>query len=389
MAASGYGAHGDLETADIKTASIRSASRRAASVVARRRPGLVSGCGATPLSGWLLGPLPTPQTRHDLFPFAHAASLAPARSHDDQQRGFPAPTKEAARKRQTLIGGLSVTGSLVIVVSLLVYWQLAEASANEARAACEREQSALQQEISRFDLNDAGQAQQAVQRLVQSQPQWEKWPAASRFTDLLAKTRTAMEAARARQSLDEAIQQLEKQVAAHPQDAASWQAMREGAKAMAERTKNSNQEVHQRLLACLGSIEDGYLAAVRAAIAAADGDPRTARRMIAAAEDLAEAKLEAARQSRDAAAKAHWEQELSSYAKQENASLAAFYDADAIAKIACQDLLPGTSTADWVHSSSSGLAHRVDAEAIQIDGPDASAKGNGVVVLRGRAFRNC
>lgn len=296
--------------------------------------------------------------------------------------------KAAALQRQIRLGLLSLAGIAVIGAGLVLYWVRSAANARQAQAALEAAQTALRQQISGLDLHDLAQAEKQRHLLEESRPQWQSWPMSSEFADDLGKAKGAIEELRSEQSLRDAIQQLEQQVAANPTDTAAWSAMRDRAAGLAA-TSSIGKQLHQRLAACTDSIDSGYYAAVRAKVAAATGDPRQARHLLATAEELAQERIAAAERERDVAEKAKWAHEFQTCVQQEDALETSTFDATAIAKVPWQDLVPGTGTSDWAHSASLGLEHKVTAETLQIDGPEAGSTSGGIVVLHDHGWRDC
>lgn len=297
--------------------------------------------------------------------------------------------QDKQRKQQLLYGSLSLAALLIGGIGSLLYWQQSEATAEAARAALAREQTALTDEIGALNFADAAQAKRAVQRLEQSEPQWQQWKTSTQFADLLGKARQALVAAEERQTVDDAIRQLEQQATTKPEDPAAWKALHEQAVVLGSHTKKADKEQQQRLLACIDGIDEGYLTALTAAIDRTGNDEKGIRPMLALAQDLALARLETADHARDAAAKTRWEQALMAYAKKEDASVTAAWDAAARGKVEWQDLLPGSTTADWVRSATAGLTHEVNGESLAIDASDAGDKRRGLIVLRNRTWRNC
>ncbi|MGB3968749.1 MAG: hypothetical protein WBO45_18590 [Planctomycetota bacterium] len=295
----------------------------------------------------------------------------------------------AARRRQVLLGGVSVGGFLVVGVCVLVWWLHQQSVENAAREEIERAQTALRSEVAALSLDDAAQATRVVRRLEETKAQWGQWRTADQFAQLLERAQAAVAAANTTHALQQAVVDLEQKAAAQPRELAAWATMHDRGNALVIESKAADKEMKQRLLACVDRIDEGYLGALRAAVAAGGADARATRGWLITAEELALAKVGAAERSRDGALRKRWDDEFLALAKQEDGLAAAAYDAATIAGVPWQDLLPGTQTADWVHSATPGLDHKVEGGALTIAAADAGAKGSGIVVLKNRTWRHC
>ncbi|HEX5050400.1 MAG TPA: hypothetical protein VFZ65_01380 [Planctomycetota bacterium] len=293
--------------------------------------------------------------------------------------------QQAALRRQTFFGAVSLGAFVIVAAGALLYWRHVVSVEEEQHAALEQAQNALRAEVSALDLHDPAQAQRAVQRLEQTQSQWRSWPTASWFSDSLVRAGAEIAAANKETELQRGIKEVEQEAASHPAEPAAWKAMDERVSEL-EALAKSDKAVQQQLLTCAQHVDEGYLAALRAAIAASPADRPAARSQFATAEALAANRIEAAERTRDAAARTHWEQEYEALVKQEDTAAAASYDAAAIAKVAWKDLLPGTTAADWAHSAG-GPDHQVQGETLSIESSPESHLG--VVVLRGYEWRDC
>lgn len=295
----------------------------------------------------------------------------------------------AARRRQVVLGGVSVGGFLLAGAVVLVWWLHKQSVENEARAEIAHAQSVLQGEIAAWKLDDADQAARAVRRLEASKIQWEHWPAADQFAQILTKAQATVATASTARVVQQAVLELEQKAAAQPREPAAWAAMHDRANALAAEVKAADKDTQQRLHTCVDRIDEGHLASLRNAVAAGGADGPTVRGWLVTAEELALARVAAAERAHDAAGRKRWDDDFLALAKQEDALAAAAYDPAAIAAVSWRDLLPGTQTADWLHSATTGLHHEVKDGVLTIDAADAGAKSGGVIVLKGHTWRHC
>lgn len=292
--------------------------------------------------------------------------------------------KAVAVRRQIRNGLLAVAGIIVIGGGLLLYWWRSEANAAAAQLALDSAQASLRQAIAGFDLHDRSQAQQLLQRLESSRAQWQGWPSAAEFSDRLAKAQAAVARLQQEQAVVASMHEIAAAVAAGPKAPAEWAALHDRAVGLGAALQNPGGDLSKALAGCLDSIDHGHFAALRAAAAAANGV--AAERFLATAEAVAKEGAAAAAAAHDAGARGEWERGFEDCARAADVAATQRCDANTIAAIAWQDLLPGTVTADWAHSASPGLQHAVAGPMLSIDGPDA---GGGVVVLHRHAWHNC
>lgn len=299
-----------------------------------------------------------------------------------------AAAKAAAQRRQVVLGASSIGGVILLGVGMLLWWQHQQAAEAEARLAIERAETALRAEVTKLNLDDRAQAMRAVRRLEDAKSEWQHWARADQFAQMLQRSRATVAAADSAQAQQQAVAELERQVAAQPQEFVAWKAMHDRAAALAPTVQDGDKGLQERLSVCAERIDEACLGALRAA-AAGGADVRSLRAWLISGEELVLARVAAAERRHDNAARKRWDAEFLALAKQEDGLVAAAYDTPATKALPWQELLPGTQTADWLQSATPGLVHQVDGGVLAITSSGNDDKHHGVVVLRGHTWRHC
>lgn len=332
--------------------------------------------------------------RPERSPRSSRPSAATSGAHEPKPRERLAEVRrranEVSRHRQTLLGGVSVGLFLIGGGGGLWYWHVTEAAAEASRQQLAEAQQALRTEVDALDLDNATQAERVVRRLEATQEQWRTWPTAGHFAELRTKAQAALVAARAAGALQDEVHQLEQLLAAPPTDLAVWATMRERGRRLKEATKNVPVAVQQQVRSCVDRVADGYLTALRAAVNTnPDADPKATLANLETAETLTAELLAAADLTHDRADHDRRAAELSGFVRLEDDLVGKVFDATRIAASPWQDLLPGTRTADWLHSATGGLEHAVQGDTLRVEAKDAGDKRSGVVTLSGHPLRHC
>lgn len=332
------------------------------------------------------GPSPDHQSDHPHRPPAHPHPVGEhhhhhsSRFHDPHHQELLAQWRREhdARNRVVIRNGLLWLGGTFVVMAIAGwFWADALERRQAEREGVHAARAALRAELMDPAGLEPDRVPDLLQRIDSTRAQWRDTPDAALIERRADQARAVLAVEQTRRSVRNDLDNLEQALQSPTKVLDTWRQLHDRERGIRSRLPERSADLQLRLDELADQIDGGWIDALLAEASAPGADSRQSLHLLTAAADLTEDNLAA--DHSDPGHQLFWRQRARHVVSRLDVAQTAACDTAAIAAAVWQELLPGSTEADWVPSRGSNLLKAAGGDTLRLH-CQGEAGGRSVVV---------